>query len=943
MATEEKFIINFSDKGAEATAGKIDKVAKSTDKAAVATDKLDKVQEKEKKTTKSVNDEKKKSVSVFSNYAKELKKTSSIAEVMTLKHENLTLSAKKVKSEYRKITKATKTKADSTVKLTTSIKSQVTAMKSLSAAVRTANTSGISQSRALKEQVTLMKGLVSTLKETNKAMQKVGSSTKTTSTNIKKVTANVQKTTKKLKPMNKELKETNGLMGRMKGAIAGVIAAFGAGTLLNLSDQWVVLNNKIRLVDKSMKDQLSARKALVKSSKVTNSELEATVDLYKRTGRAMKAYGVSQRANLLVTEAVSKTLKLSGATTQEATSAMLQFGQALTSNKLGGDEFRSLTENAGELITAIRTGLGVTSAELLKMKTAGELTATKVFGAILKQIPQINKNFEKVNRTSKDWMTYLKNSLLVVVGETSEWMKTSTLVGNIIKPIADNMKSIAKLVAVIAGIGGLVLIHKLTLAISVGVWKMKKAMVGFALSAKTSLFYMRLMSTTTIIALVAGFISLYKHSELFRYNIDNAGKNVKKLLDSIGGYLPIMKTIVDFFSGLNFDGIVIALQTAIVTTIEWIKLIPQIWEPLGGAFSNLLHNLQIGIANLFKSIIDGVSLVGKSIKDLNFDNLWEKFQKGYDNSTQVGVYKDVMEPMKGIIGKAENVYDKVLASNIKLAKTQKQEIANQKELVRLAKEKAAAEQATALAFETHSLASAARLKDNKGNDAFVPLKGITQDVSFRTPIEQSILNIPQLQSDVEQATTILDEFKLTGESMWVGINLGFEEFSNNTLTMMDFMSTATQKVFKGMTDAIMQFAQTGKVSWRSLASTIIAELLRIQIQALLTKAITGIANIGAGMFGGGGGSVGGGADYSFGTGSPSTGGFKLDTPSLDTGYKFGGGPSYSPPTPSVDIGSQGGGGQAPVIVNNYIGNEQIAEAMNTPAGQKVIENYMLDR
>jgi len=60
------------------------------------------------------------------------------------------------------------------------------------------------------------------------------------------------------------------------------------------------------------------------------------------------------------------------------------------------------------------------------------------------------------------------------------------------------------------------------------------------------------------------------------------------------------------------------------------------------------------------------------------------------------------------------------------------------------------------------------------------------------------------------------------------------------------MGSATTRAFNGMTDALVNFVMTGKLDFRTLANSIISDLIRIQIQRAITLPL---ANAMAGVFG----------------------------------------------------------------------------------------------
>ncbi len=63
-------------------------------------------------------------------------------------------------------------------------------------------------------------------------------------------------------------------------------------------------------------------------------------------------------------------------------------------------------------------------------------------------------------------------------------------------------------------------------------------------------------------------------------------------------------------------------------------------------------------------------------------------------------------------------------------------------------------------------------------------------------------------------------------------------FSDSIKTVQESMADVVVKGIKGMEDALVNFVMTGKLEFRSLARSIIADMVRIQIQQTITKPLT---------------------------------------------------------------------------------------------------------
>lgn len=96
---------------------------------------------------------------------------------------------------------------------------------------------------------------------------------------------------------------------------------------------------------------------------------------------------------------VQKQMTIAGASTQEASNAMLQLSQGLGSGVLRGDELNSIFEQAPNLIQNIADYLQVPIGEIREMASEGELTADIVKAAIFSATDEINANFSQMPMT----------------------------------------------------------------------------------------------------------------------------------------------------------------------------------------------------------------------------------------------------------------------------------------------------------------------------------------------------------------------------------------------------------------------------------------------------------------------------------------------------------------------------------------------------------------
>lgn len=113
-------------------------------------------------------------------------------------------------------------------------------------------------------------------------------------------------------------------------------------------------------------------------------------------------------------ETLNKLLILGGKTTQERMSTMIQFGQALQSGVLQGEELRSLRENAPiELMRAIAAEAGGTIEDLKKLGEQGKLTTDVMIAALQSLEKEADARMGNVTATISEAAVILRNGAIV--------------------------------------------------------------------------------------------------------------------------------------------------------------------------------------------------------------------------------------------------------------------------------------------------------------------------------------------------------------------------------------------------------------------------------------------------------------------------------------------------------------------------------------------------
>lgn len=278
--------------------------------------------------------------------------------------------------------------------------------------------------------------------------------------NIKLLADEVSRVEKNTNSMKSSLEGGFGSISNVIGKLTGVLATFGIGTtlgalakqVLEAASAYQVLEARLKLVLTTQSASERATRDVVQTAVDTGREIDSVAKLYEKAARAAQQFGISQGDVAKITRGFADSIRLSGASTQEAYAATVQFGQALASGRLQGDEFRSLMENNSVFMYEFAKAAGVSVAQLRKMGTEGKLNAQFLFEMMLKQgkdglnmLERLTKQAEAMPLTFQQSLNSLGTQTTELIGELAKAldMKTGDQLG-IFGPLIRSIREVTK-------------------------------------------------------------------------------------------------------------------------------------------------------------------------------------------------------------------------------------------------------------------------------------------------------------------------------------------------------------------------------------------------------------------------------------------------------------------------------------------------------------------
>jgi len=248
-----------------------------------------------------------------------------------------------------------------------------------------------------------------------------------------------EKLVKTGKKVRSGVSRTAASLGSFLTLAKAYVALRFAQAILRLADAFTILQNKLKNVVDTEEQLLVLTNEIFEVSRRSRTSVLATAQAFQRFDLSLRKLGNSQEESLRLTETLNKLLLLSGATTQEQSSALLQLSQAFNEGRLRGQEFRIISQTMPKVLDQIADSAGVTRGELKKMSADGRLTVEVLRDAISELADETDERFAKLTPTLGQAWTVLKDSAIRAFGEINKAFGITDGLSTGILSLADNL------------------------------------------------------------------------------------------------------------------------------------------------------------------------------------------------------------------------------------------------------------------------------------------------------------------------------------------------------------------------------------------------------------------------------------------------------------------------------------------------------------------------
>lgn len=234
---------------------------------------------------------------------------------------------------------------------------------------------------------------------------------------IQQTATNLEEAAQNQNNFNNELQSgvshADSLMNTVKRLVGTYATMKTVQSVLNTSDELATTTARLNLMNDNLQTTQELENMIyVAAQNARGSFSDMASSVAKLGNLAGDAFGSSAEI-VAFAEQLNKQMKLSGASTQEASSAMLQLTQSLAKGTLNGDELTSVMENGSMVVQTIADYMGVTQGEIKDLAADGKVTSDIIIAAMLGAADETNAAFESLPMTWADMWQNMKNGALI--------------------------------------------------------------------------------------------------------------------------------------------------------------------------------------------------------------------------------------------------------------------------------------------------------------------------------------------------------------------------------------------------------------------------------------------------------------------------------------------------------------------------------------------------
>jgi len=211
----------------------------------------------------------------------------------------------------------------------------------------------------------------------------------------------------------KQMAGLSSAFSSLRNLLIGVGLAAGTRAFVQQADSAANLAGRLRLVTNSQAEFADAMRDTYAVAQRSSAQWRSIADLYASLGQTTS---LTHDQVIALTDAVSKSFQVSGATPEDVSNGMRQLQQAIAGGVLRAEEFNTVIETAPRIVQALADHFGIAFGDVRKYVNDGKIASSDLINALLESGQAIDKQFSSLPLTVGRAMQQVDNALLQLIG-----------------------------------------------------------------------------------------------------------------------------------------------------------------------------------------------------------------------------------------------------------------------------------------------------------------------------------------------------------------------------------------------------------------------------------------------------------------------------------------------------------------------------------------------
>ncbi len=429
--------------------------------------------------------------------------------------------------------------------------------------------------------------------------------------------------------------EADKLTGFIKKAAGAFLSIKGIQKIVEVSDEMTSVTARLDNMNQAFN---KVNNTAVETDSIVNLVYQAAEDargsfsdmaavVAKFGNNARDAFSSQQEVVDFAT-LIQKQMTIAGASTEEASNAMLQLSQALGSGVLRGDELNSIFEQAPNIIQSIADYLDKPIGKIREMASNGEITAAVVKAAIFESADDINAKFDKMPKTwGQVWQSMKNQSIMAMqpvldkISEMASMEEVQEGISAIMDIIATTAGFAVEVLGIVAEAGAFVVDNWdvlapifLAAATALGVYSVALAVHKAAVNAATlaQQGFNIALNAKYALGAAAAVLAFVAAIGLYTKGVNDAYGLSLSFAGMLGGsVMTVLATLGNLFIGVA-NKIIMAFDFIWNTVAAFVNYFANVWENPIGAVWNLWKDLFTNATDVLLNITEMIDTLFKT-------------------------------------------------------------------------------------------------------------------------------------------------------------------------------------------------------------------------------------------------------------------------------------------------------------------------------------------